>query len=89
MNRYLQRRELLYENHCTGCHTSRAHLRDRRRATSVPAVKAWVRRWSSELKLGWTTGEIAEVTRHLVRRTTSLTQQLRRTDRCVTLPEVD
>jgi hypothetical protein len=60
--------ELLYENHCTGCHTSRAHLRDRRRATSVPAVKAWVRRWSSELKLGWTDGEIAEVTRHLVRR---------------------
>jgi hypothetical protein len=31
-------------------------------------VKAWVRRWSSELKLGWTDGEIAEITRHLVRR---------------------
>ena len=62
------RGELLYQNHCTTCHTSVAHVRSNRRANSVPAVEAWVLRWSGELKLGWTEDEVTEVTQHLVQR---------------------
>jgi cytochrome c5 len=60
--------ELLYENHCTGCHTSRAHLRDHRRAKSTSDVEGWVRRWSGELKLDWSSEDVKDVTNHLVRR---------------------
>jgi hypothetical protein len=62
------RGELLYENHCTSCHTSIAHLRTDRRANSVAAVEAWVRRWSGELKLGWGDEEVQAVVRHLAQR---------------------
>ena len=62
------RGELLYDNHCTACHTSVAHVRDNRRANSVAAVEAWVRRWSGELKLGWSEDEVTDVTQHLVNR---------------------
>jgi len=62
------RGELLYENHCTSCHTSTAHLRKDRRATSVAAVEVWVRRWSGELKLGWNDEDVQAVVRHLARR---------------------
>jgi cytochrome c5 len=62
------RGELLYENHCTGCHTSRAHLRDNRRAKSVSEVEAWVRRWAGEQKLDWNNDDISDVKDHLVRR---------------------
>jgi cytochrome c5 len=62
------RGELLYQNHCTACHTSVAHVRSNRRANSVTAVEAWVIRWSGELKLGWTEDEVTDVTQHLVQR---------------------
>lgn len=62
------RGELLYENHCTGCHASVVHVRENRRAKSAPEVDAWVRRWAGELKLNWSDEEIGDVTRHLVRR---------------------
>lgn len=60
--------ELLYENHCTSCHTSVAHRRDNRRAKSATEVNGWVRRWANELNLDWSSGDIDDVTRHLVRR---------------------
>jgi mono/diheme cytochrome c family protein len=53
------RGELLYDNHCTSCHTSIAHVRGNRRANSEAAV---------ELKLGWTEDEVTDVTQHLVNR---------------------
>jgi mono/diheme cytochrome c family protein len=62
------RGEMLYENHCIGCHTSRAHLRDDRRAKSEPEVEGWVRRWADELNLGWGDDEAKEVADFLVRR---------------------
>jgi cytochrome c5 len=60
--------ELLYENYCTGCHTSVAHRRDNRRAKSVADVNVWVRRWANELKLDWSSEDIDDVTSHLVHR---------------------
>ena len=62
------RGELLYENHCTGCHESKLHIQVRRRAKSVTEIEGWVRRWSSELKLGWGDDEVQAVSRFLARR---------------------
>lgn len=56
-----QRGQLLYENHCTGCHDSRAHLRDNRRAQSLADVREWVARWSNHLALNWGRDERNEV----------------------------
>lgn len=67
-SRSAYRGELLYENHCLGCHTSIAHVRENRRAQTVSEVQAWVARWAGELKLAWTTEEVGDVARFLVRR---------------------
>lgn len=62
------RGELLYENHCLSCHTSKAHIRENRRARSVADVEGWVARWANELNLTWTDEEIRDVAEYLVRR---------------------
>lgn len=67
-SRSAYRGELLYENHCLGCHTSVAHIRENRRARTPSEVQAWVARWAGELKLSWTTEEVGDVARFLVRR---------------------
>jgi mono/diheme cytochrome c family protein len=62
------RGELLYENHCTGCHESIVHIRENRRARSVADVRGWVARWSAELKLNWSGEEIDAVAEFLSNR---------------------
>lgn len=62
------RGQLLYENHCTRCHTSTLHVRKARHADSMKALHGWVIRWSSEEKLNWGEEEIAEVVEYLDRR---------------------
>jgi cytochrome c5 len=64
----LPRGELLYENHCQGCHVSRLHVREQRRATTRAALRAWIVRWANELKLGWGEAEVDDVTDYLNRR---------------------
>lgn len=59
---------MLYENHCTRCHTSVLHVRENRRAVSLKALEGWVRRWSGEEKLTWSEEEIVEVVDYLNRR---------------------
>ncbi len=60
-----ERGRLLYENHCTVCHTSVVHLREQRKATSRAEIQTWVRRWQQELGLQWGTLEVDDVTEHL------------------------
>lgn len=60
-----ERGRLLYENHCTVCHTSVVHLRERRKATSREEIQTWVRRWQKELNLQWGTAEVDDVTEYL------------------------
>jgi cytochrome c5 len=62
------RGQLLYENHCTVCHTSVVHVQQDHRASSGAAVESWVRRWSVDQKLGWEDEEILDVTDFLLRR---------------------
>jgi cytochrome c5 len=64
----LPRGTLLYENHCQGCHESRLHVRDQRRATTRAALRGWVTHWANHLKLGWDEAEIDDVVDHLNRR---------------------
>lgn len=61
----LERGRLLYENHCTVCHTSIVHIRERRKAMSRDDVRMWIRRWQEQLKLQWGTVEIDDVTEFL------------------------
>ncbi|MCR4300350.1 MAG: hypothetical protein NUV51_01945 [Sulfuricaulis sp.] len=62
------RGRMLYANHCTRCHTSVVHVREKRRADSLRVLEGWVRRWSGEEKLGWSAEEVVEVVDYLNRR---------------------
>jgi cytochrome c5 len=59
------RGKLLYENHCQSCHTSTAHVREKRRAASIADLHHWVGRWTHELKLPWDSDEISDVVDYL------------------------
>lgn len=59
------RGELLYTNHCQGCHESNVHIRDRQKAETLEAIRAEVARWAKELKLKWTLRDIEDVVEHL------------------------
>ena len=55
------RGRLLYENHCTSCHTSQAHVRENRKASSLKDLHGWVGRWQAIQGLNWTNGDIRDV----------------------------
>ena len=60
-----ERGQGLYENHCTGCHTSVAHERASRKAYSPESLLGWVERWSRHLELGWSTDDHEDVAAYL------------------------
>jgi hypothetical protein len=60
-----ERGRLLYENHCSSCHSSTVHVRDQRKSKNPAEVRAWILRWSGELKLNWREDDLADVYRHL------------------------
>jgi cytochrome c5 len=60
-----ERGRLLYENHCTVCHTSVVHVREQRKAASREEIQSWIRRWQQELGLQWGTMEVDDVTEFL------------------------
>ena len=62
------RGQLLYENHCQGCHTSVVHVREKHRAHSMAELQGWVSHWANELKLPWGEGEINDVANYLNQR---------------------
>lgn len=59
------RGEMLYSNHCLGCHESLVHIREIRRVKSIGALRDTVTRWSQELNLTWTSDEIEDVLLYL------------------------
>jgi len=63
-----QRGELLYENHCSGCHESQVHVRKKHKAESLGDVQKQVARWSSELRLDWSGSDIQDVAHFLFTR---------------------
>lgn len=64
----VERGQLLYENHCTACHESSIHIRERRQVDSAVALRSQVVRWTELLELPWTVAEIDDVSRYLDRR---------------------
>lgn len=60
-----QRGRLLVENHCQSCHGSVVHTRESRKVKSPAELRAFIARWSAELKLGWQDAERADVYDHL------------------------
>lgn len=62
------RGELLYENHCTVCHTSVVHVREHHKAKSREELQTWIRRWQKELALDWQAREIDDVAEFLNQR---------------------
>ena len=56
----LERGQLLYENHCTGCHTSTVHIREQRKVKSAAELRAFIQRWSGEIKLTWSSEELRD-----------------------------
>ncbi|OGI44905.1 MAG: hypothetical protein A2150_03235 [Candidatus Muproteobacteria bacterium RBG_16_64_11] len=67
-NMRVNRGELLYENHCQGCHQSIVHIRSQRRADSLESLQAWVRRWAEYRELGWDEEAIRAVVDYLNQR---------------------
>jgi hypothetical protein len=59
------RGQLLYENHCMGCHESVIHIRTRQQVKSLPALRAEVARWATNARLPWGKEDVEEVVRHL------------------------
>lgn len=59
---------MLYENHCTGCHESTVHIREKRKAKSYREVAYWVNQRADWLNLGWTSLEKQQVMRYVNQR---------------------
>ena len=59
------RGQMLYENHCQGCHTSVVHVRETHRVRSWLELQTWVTHWANELKLTWKADEIGDVANYL------------------------
>jgi len=59
------RGRLLVENHCRSCHGSVVHERAARKVKSPAELRAFIARWSTELKLNWQEAEHTDVYNHL------------------------
>lgn len=59
------RGEQLYQNHCTGCHDSVVHVRERRKAATLAEVQAQILRWRQVLALPWRDDDVRDVLQHL------------------------
>lgn len=60
-----ERGRYLYELKCGSCHSESVHSRNHRRAENEDEVRAWVRRWSDYLQLGFGEEEIEDVVAYL------------------------
>jgi hypothetical protein len=56
---------LLYDTHCTACHSTQVHWRDQRLATDWQSLAVQVRRWQGNAGLRWSDEDIDEVVRYL------------------------
>lgn len=69
-----ERGQLLYENHCMGCHESVVHVRERRHTQTLGELRAQIDRWAKELNLEWGSEEVGDVLDYLNARYYLLTE---------------
>jgi mono/diheme cytochrome c family protein len=74
------RGELLYTTHCTGCHTTQVHWRERKLAQDYVTLLAQVARWQENANLRWSGEDVAAVARYLNERFYRFPLPERRTD---------
>ncbi len=55
----------LYRNHCTACHESQVHIRERPKVRSLAELRGQVARWAGEIDKGWGNEEIDDVYHYL------------------------
>ncbi|MFO1434371.1 MAG: hypothetical protein U1F76_30535 [Candidatus Competibacteraceae bacterium] len=60
-----ERGKLLYENHCTSCHESVAHVRENRRARALAEIYWQTTRWAVTERLEWRYEDVNDVTQYL------------------------
>lgn len=56
---------LLYDTHCSGCHTTQMHWRDRRVVRDWAGLVDQVAQWAARERLGWGEADVLAVARHL------------------------
>jgi mono/diheme cytochrome c family protein len=61
----IARGQALYDARCGGCHTESVHGRLKRQATDFDAVRGWVVRWNTNLKLQWDRDQVDDVAAYL------------------------
>ena len=61
------RGQMLYENHCTGCHESVLFVRQQRSVRDLDELRATIIRWLPEARVSWGDEEINDVATHLNR----------------------
>lgn len=61
----VERGKALYENHCLGCHEDTVHVRKKHKAANFADIVKFVARWETELKLGWSTEDRADVANYI------------------------
>ncbi len=59
------RGQLLYQARCVGCHDKSVHNRAARKAVTVEAIRAQVRRWDGAMGGAWKDSEVDDVTTYL------------------------
>ncbi len=60
-----QRGRLLYDTHCSACHTAQAHWRDRHVVQSWSQLIGEVARWEKSSGQNWSDAEIGDVAAYL------------------------
>lgn len=60
-----ERGKLLYQARCVGCHDKSVHNRDARKAVTIEAIRAQVRRWDGAMGGAWKDPEVNDVTTYL------------------------
>lgn len=59
------RGQLLYENHCVGCHESVVHIREQRKVVSLAALRAQVAHRARLQGLRWSEEDVDDVALYL------------------------
>jgi cytochrome c5 len=60
-----RRGQMLYENHCSACHNTEVHWRDKKVVRDWDDLILQVRIWQGNGKLGWNEADIQDVAQHL------------------------
>lgn len=59
------RGQLLYSTHCSECHSSQVHWRQKKQVRDWPSLTAQVRFWQTQASLNWTEDDVMQVASYL------------------------